>query len=128
MEYFDLMKEFSELNPNQEEEMTMNTTKSPVEMIKNELCSRYGINPEQIVINVQVDELESVELADQIRKDYAVEGKVLTFLRGYEGYNQHINDINHHSYVACADHGSNARKENILNVDIRTKNGVLKHD
>jgi hypothetical protein len=103
-------------------EMNMNA----VEMLKAELCSRYGINPEQIAVSVTIDDVESVELADQIKHDYEVPGKVLDFLRSYKGYNQLIPEINSHHYLVCADHGTNAQKDNIINLQVRTKQGVLK--
>jgi hypothetical protein len=116
------------LEDQQQEESKEEMNMSAVEMIKNELCSRYGINPEQITVSVSIDDVESVELADQIKKDYTVEGKVLDFMRSCKGYNQHIQDINFHSYLVAADHGTHAKKENIINLDVRTKNGVLKHE
>ena len=105
-------------------EMNMNA----VEMLKSELCSRYGLNPEQIRVSVDIDEVESVELADQIKNDYEVEGKAYEFLRSYNGYNQHLEDIKTHYYIVAADHGPHARKENILNIYINCKNGVLKDE
>jgi hypothetical protein len=108
------------------EEMEMIT--NPVELIKAELCSRYGINPEQIVVSVEIDNVESVELADQIKNDYAIEEKALTFLNSYKGYNLKMPEINVQHYRTSADHGSHARKENILNLSISCRNGVLKNE
>lgn len=43
--------------------------KSPVELLKEELCTRYGLAPEQISLDVRVKDVP-VDLAFQICKDY----------------------------------------------------------
>jgi hypothetical protein len=124
MEYFELMKEFSELNPNQEEEMNMNTTKmSAVEQIKAEFCSRYGLDPSQLTIELTMNDVESVELADQIKNENEVEG-AYKFLNSYKGYNMvHGDELQH--YLTSLDYRSGSDS---LGITIRTKKGVLKHD
>jgi hypothetical protein len=43
--------------------------KTVMELIREEFCSRYGLNPEQIDIDVRITEV-SKELSEQIGKDY----------------------------------------------------------
>lgn len=103
------------------EEMEM----SAVELIKSELCSRYGINPEQIEVGVTVWDLESAENVDQIIEDYSIKGKTYDFLKGH---NIDKDDENEMQYVRNADHGTYTRNENLLNVRAYTKRGVIKSE
>jgi hypothetical protein len=50
--------------------MKTTTTTNPIEMIKEELCSRYGIQPEQIQLELTVKGVEK-EKGMEILKDYA---------------------------------------------------------
>lgn len=125
MEYFELMKEFSEINPNQEEELNMETTKmSAVELLKEEFCSRYGLDPSQLTIELTINDVESVELADQIKNENEMEG-AYKFLDSYKGYNIGYDDNTNKNYLTCLDY---PRGSDNLGITIRTKKGVLKDE
>lgn len=49
-----------------EEEKEM---KNPIEMIKEEFCSRYGLDPKQIQVEIKLHDIPKVE-AEGIAKDY----------------------------------------------------------
>jgi hypothetical protein len=99
--------------------------KNPIEMIKEELCERYGLDPEQIRVEVTIWDVETSEQVDEIVKDYSIEGKTYDFL---PGRNIDQEDINEMQYVRQADHGTFADKENLMNVRAYTKRGVIKHE
>lgn len=48
----------------------MKNTVSPIEILREEFCSRYGLNPEQISFDVTIKEV-SKELAGTICRDYS---------------------------------------------------------
>jgi hypothetical protein len=98
--------------------------KNPIELIKEELCSRYGVAPEQIQVNVTVWDLETSEQVDEIVENYSIEGKTYDFL---PGHNLDKEDPEEMQYSRSADHGTYTRSENIMNVRAYTKRGVIKH-
>jgi hypothetical protein len=54
--------------------------KNPIEMLKEEICSRYGLNEDQVKFELCIEGVEE-EKAKEILKDYAK-------YEGYEYYNQ----------------------------------------
>ncbi len=120
---FDVYNPYEELceDCQNEEEKEM---KSPVEMIKEEFCSRYGLDPKQLKISLTIWDVESVKLANQIKNEYDVPGESRDFLKSYEGYNLTDHEENPEKYIT----GLDFRGHTYMNVLIYTKNGVIKDE
>jgi ribosomal protein L40E len=99
-----------------EEEIGM---KSPIELMKEELCSRYGIEPEQIQINVNVWDLETKEAVDKITNDYFIAGVSHDFIK------PHVLDDGR--YVSSVTHRSNA-KYKYMEISAFTKKGLITNE
>jgi hypothetical protein len=88
--------------------------KNPIELIREEFCSRFGVDASQIKIEVRIDNLDSVEQADEIVSHYHIDK--LPFVHEW-------NSKEHDVYWASVDN-YHAR----FQVDAVTKKGVAKDD
>lgn len=95
--------------------------RNPIEMIKEEFCSRYGLQPEDIDVSVTLWNVPSVELADQI-----IEESELERLHTSKGRNLD-EDTDRARYVKSTTFDTSKDPYNLIHgLSAYTKDGVIK--